>query len=58
MKNNKMKSLYTLSEVAKELNVSRQAIHYKVKNGLINATKIGDRWFVKGEVLDSILKSK
>ncbi len=44
-----MKKQYSVAEMAEKLGVTRQAIHYKIKIGLLKAKKIGKIWVVEYE---------
>lgn len=48
--------LYTLSEIAKLLNVSVRTLYNYIDNGRLKATKIGGKWLVTEESLKELIE--
>ncbi len=52
------KELYSLTEVAKILKVSRQAIHDRIKRGTLEAQKIGEIFVIPKHEVDRMRAEK
>lgn len=49
---------YTASEVAKMLNITRQAVNKKIKLGQINGILLKDGWKISQEQIDEYINKK
>ena len=52
------KELYTIDECASIIGVTIRSIYNYIKQGDLAANKVGRRWYVSEEVLDSYITGK
>lgn len=52
------KKVYTLDEVAKILSLSKRTLYTYVKEGRLEAVKVGKSWRVRKDQLDAFLEGK
>ena len=50
------KKFYTITEVAELLGITRQAVHKRIKKGMIKATRIGRIYAIPAEIFKNISK--
>lgn len=55
MKNNNKKQFYTITELAGILNISRQAIFKRIKNGQLKAEIAGNSYIINKKDLSDII---
>lgn len=52
------KKLFSTTEIAKILGISRIAVFKKIKNGAIKAVKVGNSYVISDEILTQVLGKK
>ena len=53
-----MTKLYSISEIAKRLDVSRQYVWFLIKTRKLKAQKVGNVYVVEGKELEQFLEQK
>lgn len=58
MENLQTKEFYTLEQLSKEININEPSLRKFIKEGILKAAKVGNRYIVDREDIKEMLKNK